>query len=356
MMIVSNARTCLLFVPNIPGGLMMFFRLGIIAVTAFVGLSDQRSSYADASTAVPFRRQIYMVNNPVISPEQVIVANRDGSDAQVIAQAGDGVSDIEVFEDHIYWTENYTFSVKRASLDGSNIETIFQGPNTFPTPFPASLTIDSTARRVYWTSQMVGGIRSANLDGSDARMFNAANIREPYAIDVDPVGGHVYWTEYFRKQIWRSGLDGSNSTLLVQDAGGSPTLFGLALDPVDRKMYWTNSELKVIRRADYDGSGVQTIVSGSVLSKYTDIEIDPISRQLLWIDDRKGTEDRSYILQSNLDGTGRQTLTSVFGQMTGIAVSVPEPSAAAMAVWLTAFYPVSRLRRQRYADSFSRRD
>jgi hypothetical protein len=318
-------------------------------VFAFLALSvvATATQFASANTATsaPKRRQVYMVNNPVIFPEQILVADRDGSNLQQILQAGRGVSDIEVFEDYIYWTENYTTSVRRANLDGSNVETIYRAPPISPAPFPASLTIDPVGRRVYWSSQMVGQIRSANLDGSDERLFSSPIVQNPYAVEVDPIGGHLYWTEYFAKQVWRSDLDGSDSTLLFQDSGVSPTLFGLALDHDERKMYWTNNERKVVRRANFDGSNVETIITGSSQSKYTDIEIDPISRQLLFIDDRKGINDRSYVLQSNMDGTDTQTIADVFGHMVGIAVSVPEPSTACLACSALAAVGVLRSRR-----------
>lgn len=285
---------------------------------------------ADAFTTTAPHRNLYLSNIPVIFPDQIFRADRNGSNSQQIVQGGKGISDIEVFEDHLYWTENNSYRVRRAGLDGSSPETIFEsfdGP-----PMPAALAIDPVNRRVYWSSQMTNNIRSANLDGSDVKPFTAAPIKNPYAIEIDALRGHIYWTEYFHKQIWRSDLDGSHATLLVQDGGALPTLFGLALDPVAQKMYWTNSDLNVIRCANFDGTVIETIVTGPSLSNFTDIEIDPISRQLVWIDSRKDTEDQSYIRQSELDGTGIKTLAVLFGQTTGIAISVPEPSAAMLAV------------------------
>jgi Low-density lipoprotein receptor repeat class B len=320
-----------------------------LAILLFLGsmLLGERIAIATSSATAPQRRQLYIIDNPVISPNQMFLASRDGSNPHVLFQPGPGAADVEVFEDHIYWTENYTYSVRRAKLDGSGAETIYQTPLIGPVPVPAGLAIDSVNRRVYWSNQNVGQIRSSNLDGSDSRLFASPLVTTPYALQVDPAGGHLYWTESGGQHICRADLDGSNSTVLYQDAGRGPTLFGLALDHVERKMYWTNDQLKAVRRANFDGSNVQTIISGPTQSKYTDLEIDPISRQLIFVDSLKQWIDRSYILQSELDGTNIRTLVDLFGDISGIAVSIPEPATGTMAAWVMGLVCLTRLRHQR---------
>lgn len=303
--------------------------IGVLGIICAVVASFVDVGVANALPASSVRR-LFVTNNTFIgSSQQIISSNLDGSSPQLIASTLGGSMDVDVFENNIYWTENIAGRIRRAALDGSGVETVFESTSSFPTIISASISIDPIGRRVYWANQQVADMRSVSLDGTDPQILSIAGLDTPYAVAVDHIHEKLYWTEYRFRRLYRANLDGSSPELLVQDGGSLPTVDGLALDLVEGKVYWTNRLLDRVQRANLDGSQVETIVmaSGSG-SNFRDIEIDPISRKLYWVDDRKDISEMSYIYRANLDGTGSELLMELVGQATGLAISVPEPSAA----------------------------
>jgi len=331
-----------------------FFARMATLVVACVSLC-QASERAYGLTA-PSPRRLFITNNTYIGQsQQLLSANLDGSSPQVIALTQGGSLDVDVFQDHIYWTEGNVGRIRRASLDGSNAETLFQAEPTFPFAMPVGFSIDPAGERLYWSTQQANGMRSMKLDGSDQQVLNIAGLDTPYAVAVDGAQENLYWTDYRLHRIYRSNLDGALPTLIVQDSGDLPSGDGLALDLTGGKMYWTNRMLDTVQRANLDGSQRETIITTSgVGSNLRDIEIDPISQKLYWIDDRKDVSERSYVYRSNLDGSGRELLMELVGQASGIAISVPEPSAL-MLLGLAACGALHKRRQRRERRSSSSR-
>lgn len=315
----------------------------------------QASERTYALTAASPRR-LFVTNNTYIGQsQQLISANLDGSSPQVIASTQGGSLDVDVFNGHIYWTEGNAGRVRRASLDGSNAETLFQAEPSFPFAMPAGFSIDPVGGRLYWSTQQANGMRSMKLDGTDQQVLSIAGLDTPYAVAVDGAEGKLYWTDYRLHRIYRANLDGSLPELIVQDSGALPAGDGLALDLAGGKMYWTNRMLDAVQRANLDGTQRETIITMSGAgSNLRDIEIDPISQKLYWIDDRKDISERSYVYRSNLDGSGRELLMELVGQASGIAIGVPEPSAL-MLLGLAACGSLLRRRQRRETLSSSSR-
>lgn len=94
----------------------------------------------------------------------------------------------------IYWaSSNYPIStIKRADLNGTNVETIAKR-NIF---LPSGITIDHGARRIYWADHGEGNyykIESAKLDGSDRKMVFQDRYGTPVGISVNDE--YVYFTD-----------------------------------------------------------------------------------------------------------------------------------------------------------------
>ena len=120
--------------------------------------------------------------------------------------------------------------------------------------------------KIYWIDgSNPQRIRRANLDGSNLETIitGVQEVRE-LALDVDR--GKIYWIDW---DIQRANLDGSNiETIITEDeldydpndwraTSGS----GLALDVDGSKMYWTDSVGR-LRRANLGGSNIETLITG----------------------------------------------------------------------------------------------
>lgn len=145
--------------------------------------------------------------------EQIGHAHLDGSGAALLIPTSfaSGLA-IDEVHGHIYWSESIdgqTGYILRANLDGTDITTVVSG-----TDKPARIALDVTGGKVYWTDYVVDVVRRANLDGSQVEdlYIVGANLN-PDGIAVDPAAGKVYWGQAVqtnRQIIMRMDLDGSN--------------------------------------------------------------------------------------------------------------------------------------------------
>ena len=128
---------------------------------------------------------------------------------------------------------------------------------TVSSEFVYTPSTPSTVSRMYWTEVGLGRIRRADLDGANVETLVTGldNLRF-LALDVN--GGQMYWTEVGLGRIRRADLDGANVETLVTGLG---VPIGLALDVDSGRMYWTELDSDRIRRANLDGSDVETLVT-----------------------------------------------------------------------------------------------
>ena len=90
----------------------------------------------------------------------------------------------------MYWAEGktsagYTAKIRRANLDGSNVEDFATGLDDYY----STLALDMTGGKMYWRT--VSRIRRANLDGSNVEDLGTDEYYSTLALDV--AGGKMYW-------------------------------------------------------------------------------------------------------------------------------------------------------------------
>ena len=195
----------------------------------------------------------------------------------------------------MYWTErggnHYPYRIRRANLDGSNIETLI-----LPGGAPSGLALDMDGGKMYWTDWLNDNIRRANLDGSNVETLISyepslgdpsgsalkvcsfstsppCSYGDPSGLVLDVARGKMYWTDKwaslpFQSGLRRANLDGSNIETLILP-GGAPS--DLALDVGEGKMYWVRDPN--IQRANLDGSNIETLVTG--LDRPTSVALGP---------------------------------------------------------------------------------
>ena len=124
---------------------------------------------------------------------------------------------------------------------------------------PKSIALDLSDAKVYWT-EVSGRIRRANLDGSNVEGV-ATGLGTPMGLVV--FDGTVYWMEITAEnqgRIQRVNLDSTNNEMLLA-LTSIPR--GIAIDPMENKLYWTNSHGR-IQRANLDGSNIENLITGLV--------------------------------------------------------------------------------------------
>lgn len=153
----------------------------------------------------------------------------------------------------MYWGESGAGKIRRANLDGTNVEDLISG-----LVFPA-IAIDEGARKMYWTTGAdIFQIHRANLDGSNAELVLESFFGPSIGLALDVGAGKMYFS--FESDagcggLRRANVDGSeieDLPLMVCASGA------LALDLSNGKVY---TSLPQIRRANLDGTNVELIVA-----------------------------------------------------------------------------------------------
>lgn len=173
------------------------------------------------------------------------------------------------------------------------------------------LFVDAPGGKIYWTHGFgPGAIRRANLDGSNVETI-ASGLSNPRGLDVDVAGGMVYWSDTVDHRMYRASVDGSGPQSIV-DMGtqlGRPRL-----DLPNGRLYYADIERHEIRRCNLDGSNNQLLFSAHV-DQPQDIALDIPAGKLYWIDSQSMT---NYVASANLDGTAFLILHQDPGGLSGL--------------------------------------
>lgn len=200
-------------------------------------------------------------------------------------------------EDWIYWSSagynpntgaNDISAIKRAHLDGSNIQSVVTNPVSGRF---GGIAFDVANSHLYSGDHSY--LFRANVDGSERVNLVASLVAE---VELDLIHHRVYWTD-FSSVVYSANLDGSD----VQALASSPNSEGLALDLADGRFYFRtgNSE---ISSANLDGSDQVEFLALPFLSDLFDMEIDSVARRIYWNEYYSGDHSQQRIRSANLDG------------------------------------------------------
>ena len=183
---------------------------------------------------------------------------------------------LDVDEGKVYWVDHSPGTIRRANLDGSQVEDVVSG-GLF------GMALDVEGGKVYWTDvwgsgRDNGNIRRANLDGSQVESL-VTGLGQAQEIALDVTAGKMYWTDIINDKIQRANLDGSQVEDIYEEAAGNGDLYDIALDAAAGKVYLTG--FPSIRRANLDGSQVEDLVVGRPAAGGS-IALDVTAGKMYW--------------------------------------------------------------------------
>jgi virginiamycin B lyase len=151
----------------------------------------------------------------------------------------------------IYWANQNSNSIGRASVDGTSVDQSFiTGASQ-----PGGVAIDGS--HVYWTNFNSSEIGRANLNGTGANQNFVTSAGGPNGVAVD--GSHIYWANGATNAIGRANLNGTGANQSFIGANGP---IGVAVD--GSHIYWVNSGTDTIARANLNGSSPnQSFITGT---------------------------------------------------------------------------------------------
>jgi DNA-binding beta-propeller fold protein YncE len=300
--------------------------------------SKTRKTTAKATTA-----RLFFLS---VSSGQVFSVNPDGADLKVIVNEGRRLPDgivVDIAAGHLYWTNMGNpsandGSIERANFDGSNITHIVRPGDTFT---PKQLQLDERNRKLYWCDREGMRVMRASLDGSNIETLvdtsegdsrPGKDIRKwCVGIALDLEGGKVYWTQKGPDnagdgRIFRANLEipkgqsAANRKDIEVLYEGLPEPIDLELDLANRTIYWTDRgdppRGNTVNRAPMEpaqGNGKkEPVIIFDHLEEGIGIALD-LKSSRMFLTDLGGS-----IYSANLDGSNRKTVLAAEGNLTGI--------------------------------------
>jgi sugar lactone lactonase YvrE len=160
------------------------------------------------------------VGDESVNPK-IMRSNLDGSSVETIVSS-DLMSPVGIALDtangKLYFTDRYANDIKRANLDGSDVEVVVRD-----TEYPVDLALDFDSRTVYWTAREAGGLYRADMDKTDIDGASLSPIitglSAPIGVTLDRENGRLFYTDVIVASqsgaIWEAGLDGRNPKKLA---------------------------------------------------------------------------------------------------------------------------------------------
>lgn len=261
------------------------------------------------------------------TPRFIKRANVNGSNIETLIDWVHGSNyphtiSLDMVNKKIYWIGNRGDLIRRANLDGSNIEDIIS-VEAFNLHL-SGLVLDISGGMMYWYHRD-DGIQRSNLDGSDIEtVYPKQQFRPSIEIDaIDFTNGKIYWFAWSTdgRSIKRANLNGSNIEDIVTGLEGSGDI---ELDLINNKIYWTNSEDSKIQRANLDGSHIEDFVTGADGLLYpSGLALDIEEGKMYWSDFTAG-----IIQRANLDGSDIENLiVKDVDSVHSIALDIPQTHA-----------------------------
>src|SRR6202795_1526723 len=276
-----------------------------------------------------------------LSGGRIHVMNPDGSDRKTIVNnchLPDGIV-VDAEAGHIYWTNMGVpnlddGSIERADLDGKNRRVIVPQGITHT---PKQIHLDKDGGKLYWCDREGMRVMRATLDGSQVETLVETGRGEKdsrdqtlwcVGITIDPKLGKIYWTQ---KGPDNAGLGRILRANLEIPRGESPSSrsdievffdhlpepIDLELDHKNRVLYWTDRgdppRGNTVNRASIDAKPQAPEIVLTHLMEGIGIALD-VPRDRMFVTDFAGS-----IYSARLDGSGERNFLFAQGNLTGIA-------------------------------------
>ena len=276
-----------------------------------------------------------------LSGDRIQSMNTDGSDRKVVVSdchLPDGIA-IDVDAGHIYWTNMglpnlNDGSIERVDMDGKNRRVIVPQGTTFT---PKQIQLDKRNGKLYWCDREGMRVMRATLDGSQIETLVEAGrgdadrhdqTRWCVGITIDPERRQIYWTQKGptkgdQGRLFRAGLDipkgqtAANRSDIEVFFDHLPEPIDLELDLRNRVLYWTDRgdppRGNTVNRASIDKRPDAPEIVVRHLMEGIGIALD-VPGDRMFVTDFAGS-----VYSAGLDGSGERNFLFAQGNLTGIA-------------------------------------
>jgi uncharacterized protein YjbI with pentapeptide repeats len=303
--------------------------MNIVRTFKCARLSSSLVVGAALAVALPLRAgTIYYADifNPDFEAGFVRRVDTDGGNLQTLVEVGGGLRslDVDTLHGKIYWTDVNNFVIRRANLDGSNMEDVI----TSGLAFPSAIRVDAVGGKIYWGDQTNEEIRRADLDGSNAEPIISTPFHRGIALDL--AGGKIYWStssNATQGTIRRANLDGSVPETVVPVGGTYFKPANLTLDLAGGKIFWSDQVSDAVRRANLNGTDVEPLFVSLFGLDPRGVAFEPNELKLYWGQDADSESPIGNIMRMDPDGSATELIVQFQGLINDLVV-IPDAPAA----------------------------
>ncbi|MEG1265118.1 MAG: Ig-like domain-containing protein, partial [Myroides sp.] len=323
---------------------VLFFLLFCFTVLIRQGIHAQTQSASAGNV-----KMYYTTASGTPTQDALMSAELSGANALQLASGASnfeqpGSVAVDKANGYIYVGDSHYTTGKgliRYNLDGTGRTVIIPPPGNAITVGLTGIALDLINNKIYYSEASstanLNAVKRANLDGSNVETLAAGanNFERPGNIALDIANGYLYVidTHFLSgKGLLRYNLDGTGRTVIVPHPGNGANVgfVGIALDLTNGKIYFTQASstasLDVIKRVNIDGSGMQTLVThdmgtgtNSNFTQPGDLVLDKANGHM-YLADTHFTDGKG-IIRYNLDGTGRTVVVAHPGNQSSVSFS-----------------------------------
>ncbi|XOV67170.1 MAG: T9SS type A sorting domain-containing protein [Fluviicola sp.] len=250
-------------------------------------------------------------------------ASKDGSGTPTILYGTGTSNDLLVGIDYIpetdelMWANGLAAEITTAPADGSGPITIL--PNSQGTGANAvhSQDVDFANNR-YFFSGNANGVYEASLDGTGTATLINGTVTGLNTVEYDASNARIFTNDVQNSEIYSMNDNGTGLTTLFTAADGVAGPRDIVYDPSQDMIYWTNRDANNIMMGNADGTGTPVVVYSGLNGLY-ELELDPGTGTLFWVESQGGTDD---IMSAPKDGTGTPAVvhSGNFGNLRGLTL------------------------------------
>lgn len=168
---------------------------------------------------------------------------------------------VDTVREYVYWssgTGRAPFEIRRGPINGSGpVETVYAkstGTDVVP-------EIDEQRSKLVWVEPGNQRIRRADLDGSNVETVADA-VPASWAFDIRPSDGAIIWSNYLSNDIEIIQQDGTGRSVFVPVGSHNTLPLDLAINQEEGTLYWTASGSTYAYRASLNGATLGRIPLG----------------------------------------------------------------------------------------------
>jgi hypothetical protein len=250
----------------------------VLAVTVFCVTPEGKAARA------------YFTDQPNGAAGRVMSVGLDGTAQQTVVTFSNNVPDLRGIAFHrgtgrVFFLDNGGVKKIYSVLpDGSDLQEVLALSASFHT----DLEIDELSGKFYWADNTLGQIRRANLDGSDVEIAVTVGTgidTAPYFFCIDRPTGYFYWgvtsagsgPSSFRRASFTNGVVDPNFVITT-----STRTRDIGIDWRTSTAYWCDRQTGTIFKRALSGGANQTVISGMNAPHGLALDVD--AEKVYWTD------------------------------------------------------------------------